>query len=183
MDLKLYGTINRKMIHLFALPIWFILVNVDVSVISTLAIMIVLATIINAILLLYSIRTKRTGQVNFGLTMTFSIVISLFFRKYLLPFTMVMLILILADGFSTIVPLALKDKTHKINKDINNKTYEGSITFYIITLVILLIFTRSIQFSILLSLFLTVIEYFSDNKILKVDDNILIWLCASVMLI
>ena len=167
----------RKLLHLSIIPIWFILTAVNISSMPSLISMICSAVIINILLLYYSIKTKRFGQISFGLILTLLIWIVLLTNRYFLEFTIILCVMSISDGFSTIIPTLLgEDKTHKIISKINNKTLEGCIVFYILTSIIFIIAFKAIIFSLITAILLTLVEYLSDNPIVKFDDNINIFI-------
>ncbi len=104
------------------------------------------------------------------------ILIVLVFTRDLNILLISILILSLSDGFATIVGRRYGKHRLPYNK---KKSFEGTLTFFIISYIILSLFTKDLYFSLLASFMLAILESLN----LKVDDNLLIPVATASLLL
>ena len=165
--------VQRKLLHMGAFGLWvlYLIFNLNfyVSMVFNIGINIVLAIL--------SYRTKQYGITIYGACLLFSMVACHIDANMILPTTLSMAILSFSDGLSALCGF----RSSQTLSSINDKTTIGSLVFFLVTCIILLPFIDVI-IALELGLLLTLVEYLSDNKVYKINDNIMIFSIALLLL-
>jgi dolichol kinase len=188
MDIK--REIFRKSIHFASLffPITYYYTNKNIMIILlSIAIILMLlwelTRFFNIHLPLFTkilspiIRQKESNNLTGASYLVFSYMYVTFFFSQKIAIT-AMLIAILADGFAALIGKAFNSKKLLFT----DKTILGSLTFFIITLIILIVNFSQITIYIILTttFIISMVELYTDK--IKLDDNLSIIITTSLLL-
>lgn len=165
---ELFGElIGRKILHILMFGTWSLYLHYLDHNLG-----LILAIVVNILLVLYSFITKKYNLLTYGLVLLYSILD----KGHENLNTIRLLILSLADGLAPITATIFNKLNKKIS-NLNDKTYIGSITFLLTTFIILITHFYSLNLAILISVFLTLIEY-----IVKKNDNLVLYICMIIFI-